>query len=414
MSKPLRRMSKAEQEEWLDQEWGGKSWLHETVRNAHETSPKTKNEISGVAVDYLTRITKLAQANQVVLADLWSPDSPYNVLWTGVKLDLNPVFPRLTGKITTAALNNLKEALNLQTAPESEPDEACVHVASDSRESESSDNEDISPFLSPNINKYTHGSKNIYPKSEALQQPPVAPVAVMMAKYKDKHDFKRSPFLPAPPEPQTLKYPAPSPSAPSPPPAKVTPDIPTEAPPVGHPSTHSVIPSKRKREKELSATTSQRSMKRAETINGDEKAWEATSIYEQLVDNVRLKDSTLDFLTKVIIACHPPEQDKVKVLHPLWFKVDGSTNSCIKLDQYTKLCFGIHHMKPKHWTLAIVDIDDEADFMILNHHDSMPCQDRFNDVCASFMKWKESVGFKHKLGFNNVKVSPFPPIKTAN
>ncbi|KAF4338989.1 hypothetical protein FBEOM_7165 [Fusarium beomiforme] len=356
MPKPT-KVPKAEQEEWLDQQWGGKSWLPENVRNANKNPPKT-NEIASQTINYLTKITRVA-------------------------------------------FRKLKQALHPQTAQESERHEACVHVASDDSksESESSDDEDGSDI--PNKAGYIK-DKSISPKRQTATKPPVA--AIKMSSNKDKHEFERSLFLPAPPEPRALTYPvsAPVPRILSPPPANVTSDVPVQVAPLGRPLTCHVTPLKRKSDKGSSPTTPQRFTKRAETVKADEKAWEAASIYEQLVDNVKLKDSTLDFPMKVVVACHPLEHGRVKVLNPLWFKLDGSKNQSTKLDNYTKLCFSVHHMKPKHWTLAVVDIDDEADTMALSHHDSMSCEKRFKAVCSRFMQWKESVGFPHKLRFNNV------------
>jgi hypothetical protein len=396
------KMNRAQQEEWLDRQWGGKSWLIEEVRSVHERPPK-QNELAGVAVDYLVKITRLAQDKGIELASLWSQAPPYNVLWTGVRLHSSSL--RLTGEVARAALSNLKTIINSQNAQdaggpseivimesrETGP-EACVHVTSDHAESDSSDNEDIEPVLkaTPSPSIILGGS----PKSPAK-----------LSGNNDKHSSLFSTFKHQ--EPQEQK-PAPQASR-----APLTPgasSLPPQMNISGHFNSASpVTPVKRKREKYSSAVTPQRVMKRAENYMGEGRVSEATAIYEQLVNNVKLKDATLSFLTTATIAWYAPEQDKIKVLDPLWFKVDGTTTChSIKLEKYNKLCFSIHHLKPKHWTLAVVDIDDEAKSMVFNHHDSTLCQDRFDAVCVSFQKWKETVAFEYKLGFNNVTVS-HPP-----
>ncbi|KAM0083692.1 hypothetical protein ACKRZS_004034, partial [Fusarium odoratissimum] len=65
------KMNRAQQEEWLDRQWGGKSWLLDDVRKAHENPPK-QNELGGGAVDSLVKITRLAQDKGIQLASLWS------------------------------------------------------------------------------------------------------------------------------------------------------------------------------------------------------------------------------------------------------------------------------------------------------------------------------------------------------
>ncbi|EGU79656.1 hypothetical protein FOPG_11001 [Fusarium oxysporum f. sp. conglutinans race 2 54008] len=399
------KMNRAQQEEWLDRQWGGKSWLLDDVRKAHENPPK-QNELGGGAVDSLVKITRLAQDKGIKLASLWSQAPPYNVLWTGVSRHPKDSL-RLTNDIARAAFNNLKTIMQSQRAQEAggpsevvimesrenEP-EACMyvgseHVESEHVESDSSDNEDIEPVLkttrSPSI--ILGGS----PRSP-VKSPVKSPAKV--AGNNDKRISSISAFRHQEP-PEQRPAVSGAPSLPLPPQRNLSRHF-TQPP--NNPSF------KRKREKESSAMTPQRSMKRAETSKGEEeRVDEATAIYKQLTNNVKLTDDTLQFLTNALVSWYPMEQGKVKVLDPLWFKVDGTTTGHnIKLDGYTKLCFSIHHLKPKHWTLAIVDIDDDAKSMVFNHHDSSPCSDRFDTVCASFQKWKETVGHKFKLRFNNV------------
>uniref|UniRef100_A0A0D2Y7H1 Ubiquitin-like protease family profile domain-containing protein n=1 Tax=Fusarium oxysporum (strain Fo5176) TaxID=660025 RepID=A0A0D2Y7H1_FUSOF len=267
---------------------------------------------------------------------------------------------------------------------ETEP-EACMYVGSEHVESDSSDNEDIEPVLkttrSPSI--ILGGSPRSSVKSPAN-----------VAGNNDKRISSISTFRHQEP-PEQRPAVSGAPSLPLPPKTNIS-RLFTQPP--------TATSVKRKREKESSAMTPQRSMKRTETSKGEEeRVDEATAIYKQLTNNVKLTDDTLQFLTKALVSWYPMEQGKVKVLDPLWFKVDGTTTGHnIKLDGYTKLCFSIHHLKPKHWTLAIVDIDDDAKSMVFNHHDSSPCWDRFDTVCASFQKWKETVGHKFKLRFINV------------
>ncbi|KAM0079675.1 hypothetical protein ACKRZS_008186, partial [Fusarium odoratissimum] len=228
---------------------------------------------------------------------------------------------------------------------ETEP-EACMYVGSEHVESDSSDNEDIEPVLkttrSPSI--VLGGS----PRSPVKSPPKVAG-------NNDKGISSTSTFRHQEP-PEQRPAVSGAPSLPLPPQRNISRHF--TQPPIA-------TSFKRKREKESSAMTPQRSMKRAETSKGEEeRVDEATAIYKQLTNNVKLTDDTLQFLTKALVSWYPMEQGKVKVLDPLWFKVDGTTTGHnIKLDGYTKLCFSIHHLKPKHWTLAIVDIDDDAKSM---------------------------------------------------
>ncbi|RKK53405.1 hypothetical protein BFJ66_g5125 [Fusarium oxysporum f. sp. cepae] len=390
------KMNRAQQEEWLDRQWGGKSWLLDDVRKAHENPPK-QNELGGGAVDSLVKITRLAQDKGIKLAFLWSQAPPYNVLWTGVSQHPKNSL-RLTNDIARAAFNNLKTTMQSQRAQEAggpsevvtmesretEP-EASMYVGSEHVESDSSDNEDIEPVL-----KTTRSPSIILGGSPRSSVKPPAKVA-------GNNDKRISSISTCRHQEPPEQRPAVSgaPSLPLPPKTNIS-RLFTQPP--------TATSVKRKREKESSAMTPQRSMKRTKTSKGEEeRVDEATAIYKQLTNNVKLTDDTLQFLTKALVSWYPMEQGKVKVLDPLWFKVDGTTTGHnIKLDGYTKLCFSIHHLKPKHWTLAIVDIDDDAKSMVFNHHDSSPCWDRFDTVCASFQKWKETVGHKFKLRFNNV------------
>ncbi|KAK2668517.1 hypothetical protein RAB80_015897 [Fusarium oxysporum f. sp. vasinfectum] len=385
------KMNRAQQEEWLDRQWGSKSWLLDD-----------QNELGGGAVDSLVKITRLAQDKGIKLASLWSQAPPYNVLWTAVSQHPKNSL-RLTNDIARAAFNNLKTTMQSQRAQEAggpsevvimesretEP-EACMyvgseHVESEPVESDSSDDEDIKPVL-----------KTTRSPSIILGGSPRSPVKspAKVAGNNDKRISSISLFRHQEP-PEQRPAVSGAPSLPLPPKTNIS-RLFTQPP--------TATSVKRKREKESSAMTPQRSMKRAETSKGEEeRVDEATAIYKQLTNNMKLTDDTLQFLTKALVSWYPMEQGKVKVLDPLWFKVDGTTTGHnIKLDGYTKLCFSIHHLKPKHWTLAIVDIDDDAKSMVFNHHDSSPCWDRFDTVCASFQKWKETVGHKFKLRFNNV------------
>ncbi|CZR45355.1 uncharacterized protein FPRO_15470 [Fusarium proliferatum ET1] len=378
------KINRAWQEQWLDQQWEGKSWLHDDVRLAHENPPK-QNELSGSAVDSLVKITKLAQEKGIELPSLWSQAPPYNVLWTGVSQHPRESL-RLTKEIARAALTNLKAVVRSQSpqeaggpsevitldSQETGPD-ACVYVGSDHVESDSSDDDDIEAVLrSPSV---------------ILGGCPGSP-AKSPTKVVGNNDKRISPI-------SAFSYQEPreqrsavsnNPSEPGPPQMNI--------------SRHFTLPpavtsSKRKREKESSAMNPQRSTKRAETSKGEEEVVDpANTIYKQLTTNLPLK------------------QGKVKVLDPLWFKVDGTTaGHNIKLDGYTMLCFPIHHQKPKHWTLAIVEIDHDAKSMVLNHHDSTEGEDRFNAVRDSFQKWNEAVGHKFKLRFNSV--APCTPQKDS-
>ncbi|KAF5644386.1 hypothetical protein F25303_5984 [Fusarium sp. NRRL 25303] len=394
------KINRARQEKWLDQQWGGKSWLHDDVRFAHENPPK-QNELSAGALESLVKITNLAREKGIELPSLWSQAPPYNVLWTGVRQHPRESL-RLTNDVARAALNSLKAILRSQSAQEaggpsevailesreSEPD-ACVYVGSDHAESDSSDDEDIEAVPKP-----------MRSLSVILGGCPVSPVkspAKSPTKVVGNNDKRISPI-------SAFSYQEPREQRPA---VSTTPSEPR--PPQMNSSRHFTLPpaatsSKRKREKESSAMTPQRSTKRAETSKGDDEVVDpATAIYKQLTTNVKLMDGTLQFLTKALVSWYPLEQGKVKVLDPLWFKVDGTTaGHNIKLDGYTMLCFPIHHQKPKHWTLAIVEIDHDANSMVLNHHDSTEGEDRFNAVRDSFQKWNEAVGHKFKLRFNNV------------
>ncbi|KAL9561108.1 hypothetical protein ACKAV7_014463 [Fusarium commune] len=390
------KMNRAQQEEWLDRQWGGKSWLLDDVRKAHENPPK-QNELGGGVVDSLVKITRLAQNKGIKLASLWSQAPPYNVLWTGVSQHPKDSL-RLTNDIARAAFKNLKTIMRSQSAQEAggpsevvimesretEP-EACMYVGSEHAESDSSDNEDIEPVL-----KTMRSPSIIFGGSP--RSPVKSPVKVAGNNGKRISSISASRHQ----EPQEQRPDVSGASSlPLPPQMNISRQY-TQPP--------TVTSSKRKREKQSSAMTPQRSMKRAETSKGEEeRVDEATAIYKQLANNVKLMDGTLQFLTKALVSWYPMEQGKVKVLDPLWFKVDGTTTGHnIKLDGYTKLCFSIHHLNPKHWTLAIVDIDHDAKSMVFDHHDSSPCWDRFNTICVSFQKWMETVGHKFKLRFNNV------------
>ncbi|KAF5597659.1 hypothetical protein FPCIR_3543 [Fusarium pseudocircinatum] len=396
--------TRAKQEEWLDQQWGSKSWLHDEVREAHENPPK-QNELSAGALDSLVKITKLAQENKIELASLWSQMPPCNVLWTGVRRHPGDSL-RLTRRVAKAALISLQAIVRSRGAQEAggpsegiilesretEP-EACMYVGSDHVESDSSDDEDIEPVLkvtrSPSV---IVGGCSGSPAKSPVKSPVISPAKV--AGNTNKRISPISVFTYQEPRDQR-------PAAPNAASLSLTPHMKT--------SHHFTLPpattsSKRKRDKVSSAMTPQRSIKRAETSKGEEEVVDqATTIYKQLTSNVKLMDGTLQFLTKALVSWLPLEQGKVKVLDPLWFKVDGTTaGHNIKLDGYTMLCFPIHHQKPKHWTLAIVEIDHDENSMIFNHHDSTEGEDRFNAVCESFQKWNETVGHKFQLLFNNV------------
>ncbi|CVL04010.1 uncharacterized protein FMAN_14880 [Fusarium mangiferae] len=390
------KITRARQEQWLDQQWGGKRWLLDEVRSAHENPPK-QNELSGSAVESLVKITKLAQEKGIELPSLWSQAPPYNVLWTGVSRHPRESL-RLTKEIARAALTNLKAIVRSQSpqeaggpsegitleSRETEPD-ACVYVGSDHVESDSSDDDDIEAITKP-----------MRSPSVILGGCPGSPVK-SPTKVVGNNDKRTSPI-------SAFSYQEPREQR------SAVSNNPSEArPPQMNISRHftqppAVTSSKRKREKESSAMNPQRSTKRAETSKGEEEVVDpATTIYKQLTTNVKLMDITLQFLTKALVSWYPLEQGKVKLLDPLWFKVDGTTaGHNIKLDGYTMLCFPIHHQKPKHWTLAIVEIDHDANSMVLNHHDSTEGKDRFNAVCDSFQKWNETVGHKFQLRFNNV------------
>ncbi|RKL38922.1 hypothetical protein BFJ72_g7052 [Fusarium proliferatum] len=401
------KINRALQEQWLDQQWGGKSWLHDDVRFAHENPPK-QNELSGSAVDSLVKITKLAQENGIELPSLWSQAPPYNVLWTGVSQHPRESL-RLTKEIARAALTNLKAIVRSQSpqeaggpseviileSQETETD-ACVYVGSDHVESDSSDDDDIEAVLrSPSV---ILGGCPGSPVKSPVKSPAKSPTKVVGNN--DKRISPISAFSYQEPREQRSAV-SNNPSEPGPPQMNI--------------SRHFTLPpavtsSKRKREKESSAMNPQRSTKRAETSKGEEVVDPATTIYKQLTTNVKLVDGTLQFLTKALVSWLPLEQGKVKVLDPLWFKVDGTTaGHNIKLDGYTMLCFPIHHQKPKHWTLAIVEIDHDANSMVLNHHDSTEGEDRFKAVRDSFQKWNEAVGHNFKLRFNSV--APCTPQK---
>ncbi|KAF5564264.1 hypothetical protein FNAPI_2257 [Fusarium napiforme] len=405
-TKPIR----ARQEKWLDKQWGGKSWLLEDVRIAHENPPK-QNELSAGALDSLVKITKLAQESGIELPSLWRQASPYNVLWTGVRQHPRDSL-RLTSDVAKAALNSLKALVRSQGAQEAggsseviilesretEP-EACMYVGSDHVGSDSSDDEDIGPVLevtrSPSL---ILGGRPGSPAKSPLKSPvrsPVKPEAKSPAKVVGNIE-KISPI-------SVFTYQEPRdqrPAAPNAASLPLTPHIKTSRHFTLSPAT---TPSKRKRDKDSSAMTPRRSTKRAETSKGEEEVVDqATTIYKQLTSNVKLMDGTLQFLTKALVSWLPLEQGRVKVLDPLWFKVDGTTaGHNIRLDGYTMLCFPIHHQKPKHWTLAIVEIDHDENSMIFNHHDSTEGEDRYNAVCESFQKWNETVGHKFQLRFNN-------------
>ncbi|KAF5980289.1 hypothetical protein FBULB1_5272 [Fusarium bulbicola] len=385
------KLSRPDQERWLDQQWGGKSWLLDDVRSAHQ-NPPSKNELSAGALDSLIKITTLAQEEGIELTSLWSQMPPYNVLWTGVRQHPRDSL-RLTGEVAKAALSSLKAIVRSHSAQEAggpsevaivesretEP-EACMHVGSDYIESDSSDDEDIEPILmvtrSPSV--ILGGCPGSPVKVVGNSDKKISPISVFayQGPQEQRPAVPNAASLPLPPQMNTSRHFTQTPAATS---------------------------SKRKREKESIATTPQRSSKRAETSKGEEEVVnQATTIYKQLTSNVKLMDGTLQFLTKALVSWLPLEQGKVKVLDPLWFKVDGTT-AChnIKLDGYTLLCFPIHHLKPKHWTLAIVEIDHDEKSMILNHHDSTPSEERFNSVCDSFQKWNETAGHKFELRFNN-------------
>jgi hypothetical protein len=323
---------------------------------------------------------------------------------------------RLTKEIARAALNNLKAIVRSQNAPEAggpseiivlesretEP-ESRMYVGSDHFESDSSDDEDIEPVLkitrSPSV---IPGGCPGSPVKSPVKSPARSP-----AKLVGNND-KRIPPISA------FSYQEPRESRPA-----VSNAV--SLPPTPHTNTSrhftqspAATSFKRKREKEPSVMTPQRSTKRAETskVEEDEVVDPATTIYKQLTSNVKLMDVTLQFLTKALVSWLPLEQGKVKILDPLWFKVDGTTaGHKIRLDGYTMICFPIHHQKPKHWTLAIIEIDHDANSMIFNHHDSSEGEDRFNAVCESFQKWNETTGHKFQLRFNNVTVSCPPAIK---
>ncbi|RKK09650.1 hypothetical protein BFJ65_g16098 [Fusarium oxysporum f. sp. cepae] len=366
------KMNRAQQEEWLDRQWGGKSWLLDDVRKAHENPPK-QNELGGGAVDSLVKITRLAQDKGIKLAFLWSQAPPYNVLWTGVSQHPKNSL-RLTNDIARAAFNNLKTTMQSQRAQEAggpsevvtmesretEP-EASMYVGSEHVESDSSDNEDIEPVL-----KTTRSPSIILGGSPRSSVKPPAKVA-------GNNDKRISSISTCRHQEPPEQRPAVSgaPSLPLPPKTNIS-RLFTQPP--------TATSVKRKREKESSAMTPQRSMKRTKTSKGEEeRVDEATAIYKQLTNNVKLTDDTLQFLTKALVSWYPMEQGKVKVLDPLWFKVDGTTTGHnIKLDGYTKLCFSIHHLKPKHWTLAIVDIDDSSCGSTMSQSPCTPQQDNIS------------------------------------
>ncbi|CVL08885.1 hypothetical protein FPRO06_13249 [Fusarium proliferatum] len=401
------KITRARQEQWLDQHWGGKSWLHDDVRFAHENPPE-QNELSAGALDSLVKITKLAQEKGIELPSLWDQASPYNVLWTGVHRHPNSSL-RLTDDVASAAYNNLETIICSQQtqdtggsldnvimeSPNIEPG-AFIHATNKDIESDSSEDEatEFVPKATRSRSTSLGGSPKLPDKlpDKPPAKPPAEPPTKVTGNEKKMSLFASS----RPPAPEEQK-----PAAPKA--LYKTSSIPMNLFRQSRQPPGAILP-KRKRKRDSKTTTTDRSTKGAKPSNGgDEVVDEAVAIYWQLTNNVQLTDVTLNLLTNAMIFWYPPQQGKIKVLDPLWFKVEGTTTGHnIKLDGITKLCFSIHHPKPKHWTLAIIDIDGDEKSMVFNHHDAIPCKERFDTVCASFHKWKETSACDFKLRFNNI------------
>ncbi|KAJ4256119.1 hypothetical protein NW762_009195 [Fusarium torreyae] len=385
------------QMDWLNQEWGGRNWLPEDVRRAQRN--RDVDNPSAVVVDYLVKITKLAQQKNVPLADLWSDTSPHNDLRRGVMGGLNR--PRLTGELAGLLYSGMKDKLGSDMDDTGDTDDDTGDMddtgdidntgnidASEACES-SSDDEDIEAETPQASNAFKFASDRAIKDSINVNEEPQTPPKTTVKSDARNSTASSTPGLHA----HALRDAF----------APRTHSAPPQPSVAGHSYSdqcHATQNLKRKWEGDDSATEGPPATK-----HGRSAFIDAQKVHKQLTTNEKLSDDVLRFLTNFAVACHISgmDQSKVRVVDPLWFKIHGENGlpgAIQKLDRFNLCCFPIYHPIPKHWSLGVIHITPGR--MTFNYHDSMPDLGRTRAVKSRFEKWARGCGFQHDLAFKHM------------
>jgi hypothetical protein len=365
---------------WLDHQWGGNSWVPGDVRQAQPNQAP----IAGETVRYLVKVTKIAQRENVALESLWDNNSSYNFLRQAVNKGNNP--PRLLSNMAaqvykdwnkrTGELGASDNVSDLEPELDSEDDTTKSKQEVSDSESESDAGEKTKAVAAPTSVKRPNPPSFPY-QSPSPKKPPFT--------------SKKSTAMPVSTRPASAAVGSPHLSE------------------QGQPSQ---LSSKRKSDDEtLTNPPPKRPELSKRPVWEDQVQTKTSALLKQLLEDDRLTSDSLEILSKVLIAPHPPtDNGRVNLIDPLWFKLNSKNppERTKKFDNSSMVCFPIHHPDTKHWTLAVVYIT--ADSMTLRHHDSMPGLEgkHYNVVCARFQEWKEYHGFKHALSFERIEVCLSP------
>lgn len=361
---------------WLDGQWGVSNWLPEDVRQAQPNQAP----IAGETIRYLVKITKIAQRENVALAFLWDNNSQYNFLRQAVNKGNNP--PRLLSTMAaqvyrdwnmkTGELGTSDNVSDLEPNPDSEDDTAKSKQEVSDSENESEAGEKTKAIAAPTSVKR--------PNQPSFPHPSPSPKkAASLA--------RRSTAMPVFTRPASAA---------------------AGSPHLSEQGQLSQLPPKRKSDDETLTNPPPKRLEISKRpVWEDQVQPKAAALLKQLLEDDRLTSDSLEILSKVLVAPHPPtDNGKVNLIDPLWFKLNSKNppERTKKFDNSSMVCFPIHHSDTKHWTLAVVYIT--ADSMTLRHHDSMPGREgkHYNVVCARFQEWKEHHGFKHALSFKRIEV----------
>ncbi|KAF4996627.1 hypothetical protein FGRMN_4373 [Fusarium graminum] len=376
---------------WLDRQWAGNNWMPQDVRKAQP------NKIASATVEYLVKLTRLAQRESITLASLWDESSPHGYLRRMVNNGASP--PRLTYEMAYQVYRDWNESTGkLGASGDISDDDSRSNTKRNSTkrnkvviryrqedsegESESVKEENVtdSAFRPWALETPT---KSVTPEQTNLQQSLTA------------LDEFRTAFALPPSGHESSKSPGILHSLPK---ATVSPL------PSGEPQGQGNLSVKRRRDREqIEGRTPKRPHPFQSLSLEDRLSDKASALVEQLTEDVRLKCDSLDILTKVRVAYYPLDEGRAHIMDPLWFRA-GNKNPperTRKFDDCNMVCFPVHHASPKHWSLAVVHLTSEE--MILYHHDSMASEDHFADFCKRFRDWKEYHGFEHALSFSRVE-----------
>ncbi|KAF5026759.1 hypothetical protein F66182_1178 [Fusarium sp. NRRL 66182] len=353
---------------WLDQQWGGDSWLPQDVRKVQH-----KKNRAAVAKQ-MVRITKLAKRVGVPLHYLWDNTPPRNYLRVAVTEAPNP---RLNAKIVSDVYCHMKSVYCLDNYDDTED------VSEGEIENEvGKEHGQLMPCVNGGIASSNaleddgKGEDSVEEHDSILQS--TTPPKTSHSKELRALVHSAIPFTPEkPPRAPLAQLPAPI--------------VETRG---------DREKRKRKRDNDGSSTEGPAARKHVNNVT-----LEAQKIYQHLTSNIKLGDEVLHFLSEVILDCSPGGQGKVRLVDPLWFKVDKESEPAgllRGLEKNTMLIIPIHHLKVQHWTLAVARLipgeSGEAGQMILNHHDSSPDDQRHSNVFNRFKEWIQ----RHELGYEVV------------